>query len=153
MSRPALPRHLASPMTATEIEALVRISGGRVTPGRRAVIDALLGAATWLTADDVLVAVHDAWPRANEAAVYRALESLEQLGVISHTHLGHTASHWHLATDPRQSLVCESCGRVQLVPTTWLDALYEQIRTELEFVVAPDHFAWSGFCARCAGDA
>lgn len=136
-------------MTPAAIEELVRASGGRVTSGRRAVIDALLSSDSWLTADDVLAAVRGAWPRANEAAVYRALESLEQLGVICHTHLGHTASHWHLATDPRQSLVCEACGRVVLVPAGWLGALHERIRDELGFVVAPDHFAWSGFCDRC----
>ncbi len=137
-------------MTATEIEELVRANGGRVTSGRRAVIDALLASDSWLTADDMLAAVHGLWPRANEAAVYRALESLEQLGVICHTHLGHSASFWHLATDPRQSLVCEGCGRVELVPADWLDALHERIRDDLGFVVAPDHFAWSGFCATCA---
>ncbi len=136
-------------MTPAAIEELVRASGGRVTSGRRAVIDALLSSDSWLTADDVLVAVRGAWPRANEAAVYRALESLEQLGVICHTHLGHTASHWHLATDPRQSLVCETCGRVVLVPAGWLGALHERIRDKFGFVVAPDHFAWSGFCDGC----
>ena len=149
MSRPALPRRHDMPMSVANIEELVRASGGRVTPGRRAVIDALLQSDNWLTADDMLVAVRSAWPRANEAAVYRALESLEQLGVICHTHLGHTASYWHLATDPRQSLVCEGCGRVVLVPAAWLEALHRRIRDELDFVVAPDHFAWSGFCNRC----
>ncbi len=61
--------------------------------------------------------------------------------------------HWHLATDPRQSLVCEACGRVVLVPAGWLGALHERIRDELGFVVAPDHFAWSGFCDRCVSAA
>lgn len=130
----------------------MRASGGRVTPGRRAVIDVLVHAERWLTADDVLHAVVDAWPRVNEAAVYRALESLEAVGVVRHTHLGHTASFWHLAGDPRQSLVCERCGRIELVPGGWLDVLHRRIADELGFVVAPDHFAWSGFCASCAGD-
>jgi Fur family ferric uptake transcriptional regulator len=140
-------------MTATTVEELVRANGGRITAGRRAVIDALLDSDAWLTADDMLVAVHRAWPRANEAAMYRALDSLEQLGVISHTHLGHSASHWHLATDSRQSLVCEGCARVVLVPAGWLEALHERIHDELGFVVAPDHFAWSGFCDQCVSTA
>lgn len=150
VSRPARPRPPSQPLTVAGIESLVRAAGGRVTPGRRAVIDALVQADRWLTADDVERAVRAVWPRVNEAAVYRALESLEALGVVSHTHLGHSASYWHLAGDPRQSLVCEGCGRVELVPGAWLEALYRRIAGELGFVVAPDHFAWSGFCAACA---
>ena len=150
VSRPAFPRPPSQPLTAAGIEALVRAAGGRVTPGRRAVIDVLVSADRWLTADDVLQAVLAAWPRVNEAAVYRALESLEGLGVVSHTHLGHSASLWHLAGDPRQSLVCEGCGRVELVPGAWLEPLHRRIGDELGFIVAPDHFAWSGFCAACA---
>ena len=49
------------------------------------------------------------------STVYRTLDTLEQLGIIDHTHLAHGPAIFHLADGDHQHLVCERCGRVEEV--------------------------------------
>lgn len=134
---------------ADDLFALVRASGGRLTPGRRAVIEALLDAEGGLTAEELVSLVHRRAPSVVESSVYRTLDSLEKLGVAHHTHLGHGAARWRLARDGHQYLVCESCGTVTEIPSEWFAPALQRIRDELGFEVALRHFALSGHCERC----
>src|SRR5262249_41300058 len=54
----------------------------------------------------------------NLSTVYRTLELLEQIGLVTHTHLGHGAHRYHLAADAQHvHLVCRACGAIiQLDP-------------------------------------
>lgn len=128
---------------------MVRAEGGRVTSGRRAVVEALLGSEQWVTAVDLVALVRPAWPAANESTVYRVLEVLERIGVVRHTHLGHGASYWHVAERFGQPLVCEACGAVVRVPDAWLRPIVDRVHAEFGFVITPHHFAWSGYCDAC----
>ena len=49
----------------------------------------------------------------NISTVYRTLELLEELGLVTHTHLGHGAPTYHAATDEDHlHLVCRDCGEI-----------------------------------------
>src|ERR1044071_6524556 len=49
----------------------------------------------------------------NISTIYRTLELLEQIGMVTHNHLGHGAPTYHLATDADHvHLVCRDCGRI-----------------------------------------
>ena len=96
-----------------ELDAVLRSRGLRATPQRRFVLDALerLGHAT---PDQVWEQVQPVAPSLSPSTVYRALELLEELGVVTHTHLGHGAPSYHLATHADHiHLVCRRCGDVQ----------------------------------------
>ena len=65
-----------------DVARALREAGGRFSAARRGVLEALFAADAPLPADAVA-------PGLDRASVYRALEYLEELGVVRHVHLGH----------------------------------------------------------------
>ena len=151
-----VPRVNGSPRSADEILALLRASGDRVTASRRAVVEALVAGDHHVTADDIVarVAERDGGDAdAHRATVYRTLDRLQELGVVSHVHLGHGPSTFHLDhidARPHHHAVCSSCGAVVEVPIDALDALADRLRSDHGFELSSQHFALSGRCASCA---
>jgi Fe2+ or Zn2+ uptake regulation protein len=129
---------------------LLRAGGGRATATRRATIDVLLAAGDeHLNAEEILHRVRRQVPDVAESTVYRTLASLEELGVITHQHLGHGPSTYHQATNAHQHLVCQSCGSIIDVPDTVFDDLAAQIDRDYDFAIDPRHFAVQGTCRDC----
>jgi Fe2+ or Zn2+ uptake regulation protein len=131
------------------IHAHLRETGGRLTVARRALLDALLEAKTHVTADDLAATVQDRHPEVHRSTIYRTLDALERAGVVDHVHLGHGRAVYHLADDPHQHLVCESCGGVVEVPDRLFDELAAKLRRSYGFVIRPNHFAVLGRCRAC----
>lgn len=80
--------------------ARLRSSGERVTPARYAVlrvIDAADLADEHLSAEQVGTRVGELEPAVHRATVYRTLTALTEAGVLSHVHLGGSATVYHLA--------------------------------------------------------
>lgn len=128
----------------------VRHSGGRVTPARRALLEALLQAEDHhLTAQDLAEAVQGAVPDVHLSTVYRSLESLEEMGIVDHAHLGHGRAVYHLADEPHQHLVCERCESVVEVPDDVFAELAGTLERAYGFVIRAHHFAVVGRCAAC----
>ena len=126
----------------------LRGRGERMTPARRAVIEELAAAEGHLTADDLVDRVHATVPSAHRATIYRTMDTLERLGVVEHTHLGHGRAIYHLAEDAHPHLVCERCGAVvQLGPEVLADVA-RQVQDQHGFVLL-HHFALVGRCPTC----
>src|SRR5579875_1876074 len=84
----------------------LRARGYRATPQRQLVLEAVakLGHAT---PEDVAAEVQQTARGVNISTVYRTLELLEQLGMVTHAHLGHGAPTYHLAVEADHvHLVC-----------------------------------------------
>jgi Fur family transcriptional regulator, ferric uptake regulator len=141
----------AAPRSADDILATVRARGGRGTAARRAVIEALMAGDHHVTADEVAARVAERHPDVHRSTVYRTLDRLQELGVITHVHLGHGASTFHIADQPHHHAVCSRCGAVVEVPADELAPLAERLRQEHGFELATQHFALSGRCRDCAG--
>src|ERR1700751_5762202 len=89
----------------------LRARGYRVTPQRQLVLEAVarLGHAT---PKEIGAQVQQTARGVNISTIYRTLELLEQIGMVTHTHLGHGAPIYHLATDADHvHLVCRDCDR------------------------------------------
>ena len=149
----------ASTRSADDILSLLRARGARVTASRRAVVEALVAGGHHVTADEIVervaarrgIGAGD--PDAHRATVYRTLDRLEELGVVSHVHLGHGPSTFHLDHgdgEPHHHAVCSSCGAVVEIPLAALDTLATQLRAADGFELSRQHFALSGRCAGCA---
>jgi Fe2+ or Zn2+ uptake regulation protein len=133
-----------------EILGTIRDAGERVTVARRAVVAALVAADGHATAEALQERVQAEHPEVHMATIYRNLETLERLGVVQHTHLGHGPAVYHLADELHQHLVCEACGYVVEVPADLLRPVEQEVRTAYGFVMRPGHFAVVGRCANCA---
>jgi Fur family ferric uptake transcriptional regulator len=138
------------PPSTDDILSLLRSRGDRVTASRRAVVEALLAGDHHATADEIAARVAAAHPEVHRATVYRTLDRLGELGVVTHVHMGHGPSTFHLNDRPHHHAVCSSCGAVVEVPLDALDDLAARLRTEHGFELSPQHFALSGRCRSCA---
>ncbi len=131
------------------IVELLRRRGGRLTSARRAIITALLSARGHITADELTGAVQQAHPDVHLTTIYRCLDTLEELGVVDHVHLGHGRAVYHLTDENHQHLVCEACGTVVEVPDATFADLAGRLRAEYGFAIRPHHFAVLGRCREC----
>ncbi len=130
--------------------AELRARGGRVTTARRTILTALVAADDHhLTAQDLTAAVQAAHADVHLSTIYRSLDSLEELGIVDHVHLGHGRAVYHLSDEPHQHLVCESCSNVLEVPDDVFAQLAATVDRAYGFALRPHHFAVLGRCSAC----
>jgi len=85
----------------------LRAKGLRLTPQRQLVLEAVreLGHAT---PEEVADRVRASHPGINLSTIYRNLETLENVGLVQHTHLGHGGATYHAAEElTHLHLVCQ----------------------------------------------
>ena len=127
----------------------LRARGYRVTPQRQLVLEAVarLGHAT---PEDVGAEVRQAARGVNISTIYRTLELLEQLGMVTHAHLGHGAPTYHLAVDADHvHLVCRSCGKITEVSPDSVRPLVTALNAEQDFETDVGHLTVFGRCGQC----
>jgi Fur family ferric uptake transcriptional regulator len=138
----------------TDLGERLRARGMRLTRQRERIIDAVraLGHAT---PDGLATAVaRDGGPALSLSTIYRNLESLEEVGVVSHTHLDHRSPTYHLSDHADHlHLVCLSCGTVIESVVTTADPLVGNLLTLHGFVADVRHMAIHGWCAACSARA
>ena len=142
----------ASPVVASSVEgvlALVREQGGRVTSARRLLLEAVFAAAGHRTAEELATVVQERAPEVHMSTIYRNLDDLERLGVVTHAHLGHGPAMYHLAATAHGHLVCEECGTMIEAPDNLFATLARTARSRYGFDINPHHFALLGRCQRC----
>src|SRR5438067_8873804 len=126
--------------------AQLRARGYRLTPQRQLVLEAVtaLGHAT---PDEIAERVQATARSVNISTVYRTLELLEELGLVTHTHLGHGAPTYHAANDADHlHLVCRECGGIEEVSPTVFEAAAQRIAVDHGFTIDATHFAIFGTC-------
>jgi Fur family transcriptional regulator, ferric uptake regulator len=136
-----------------EVFEELRRKGHRVTAPARLVIEALFRADGPISAEEIGRGQGEHGVQLEKTSVYRNLERLQQLGVVSHVHVGHGPGLYVLSpgTD-REYLVCDRCGRVSTVDPAALDAVREQIRDAFGYHARFSHFPVHGYCQSCASD-
>ena len=102
--------HSAAPLAdAPDLEAaaaVVRSRGLRLSTARRLVLEALYEADGPLTADQLAGDM-------DIASVYRNLETLEEIGLVRHVHLGHGPGLYaRSSAGAHEYLLCDACGAV-----------------------------------------
>ena len=132
-----------------DVYALLRAEGHRVTAPLRFVLAELFAAAAPISAQRISEGSPGAGLR--PSSVYRALERLEELGVVRHVHLGHGPSLYLLVgAGEREFLLCERCGAVRAVDPSELDPVRRSIERRTGYRARFGHFPIVGLCARCA---
>jgi Fur family transcriptional regulator, ferric uptake regulator len=129
----------------------LRAKGMRLTRQRERIIDAVRGLGH-ATPDGLAAAVaRDGGPALSLSTIYRNLEALEEVGVVSHTHLDHRSPTYHLFDHADHlHLVCLSCGAVIESPVTTADPLVGNLLSVHGFVADVKHLAIHGWCAACS---
>jgi Fur family ferric uptake transcriptional regulator len=118
-----------------DVIALVRATGGRATPFRRVLLEALFDAKDHMSAEDLADGVRARLPDVNMSTIYRNLEDLQHLGVIVHSHLGHGPAIYQLASLAHAHLVCEECGTRIEAPDDLFKSLTSAAKAKFGFAV------------------
>ena len=127
----------------------LRASGYRVTPQRQLVLEAVTK-LEHATPEEIFADIRQTARGVNVSTVYRTLELLEQIGLVTHTHLSHGAPRYHLAAEAQHvHLVCRTCGGVTEVPSEMLSGLADVLEREKRFLVDMGHVALFGVCGAC----
>jgi Fur family ferric uptake transcriptional regulator len=138
-------------IAAVTIDERVRASGGRMTVQRRIVLEALARARHHATAEDIARHVRAKHPDINVSTIYRNLEALEAIGVVTHTHIDGRVTRWHRSGVERHGhLVCRVCGREEEIALATLEPLARRIQLEHGFRADLAHSAVLGTCRDCA---
>lgn len=136
--------------------ALERLTdaGYRRGGARTAVVEALAGHDCAVTALDLEDEMRRGKPAVGRASVYRALEQLEQLGLVQrievcrgtagYERVDPTGHHHHHA-------ICRDCGRMVPFEDPRLERALEHVAGEMPgFAVAEHDVVLRGVCERCA---
>jgi Fur family ferric uptake transcriptional regulator len=133
-------------------EAL-QAAGHRRGGARTAVVEALAGhdcAVTALELDDELRRRH---PPVGRASVYRALEQLEELGLVQRIEVCRgTAGYERIDPDGHHHhhAICRDCGRMVPFEDQTLERAIGKLSESISFDVSEHDVVLRGRCERCA---
>jgi Fur family ferric uptake transcriptional regulator len=127
----------------------LRSRGLRLTAQRQLVLEAVY-ALGHSTPDQVHAEVSKTAAGVNITTIYRTLELLEELGLVTHAHLSHGAPTYHAVGEQQHvHLVCRECGQVTEVSSDLLSPLADRLERERAFLVDIGHVALFGTCGNC----
>lgn len=132
--------------------ARMRAESGRSGGARRAVVEFLARQECCLSAQEIHDAVRAGGARIGLASVYRALEGLDELGLVQRVDLGDGVSRFERA-DPRgehhHHLVCGDCGKVEPFEDAALEAAIAGVAGGRGYEVAAHEVVLRGACGDC----
>lgn len=149
MTAPHTGPSIAAPDVDAAVEAL-RSRGLRVSAARRLVLEALFASDAPISAEQVADGLAGRLPRSDLASAYRNLETLEEVGLVRHFHLGHGPGLYApTGAGEREYLVCNSCNTVTAVDPVQMEPVREAIQKRFGYEARFGHFPIVGLCADC----
>ncbi len=136
-----------------EVLAALRARGLRVSSARRLVVEALFAAGGPVSALDIAGGLDGRLTCVDAASVYANLETFEQLGLVTHVHVGHGPGLYALADRvARHYVCCEHCGALRALPATVLAGVRAAIREATGYQARFTHFPIMGLCPGCQAE-
>jgi Fur family peroxide stress response transcriptional regulator len=132
-----------------DFRRLCREGGVPFTEQRRAILEAMLDLDDHPTADRVHAAVARRRPGISRSTVYRALEGLAEMGVITKVCHPGRAVRYDRRTELHHHLVCLRCDAVIDITDPRLDALPVPDTRPWGFEVEDLRVQLRGTCQRC----
>jgi len=124
--------------------------GHRLTPQRMLVLEALHSADEHISAEEIYEHLHSRYPYSNISTVYRTLELLKKLNLVTETNFGEGRVRYHLAEKGHHHhLVCRSCGKIIDLEESVLHPLEDTLLQQYGFDADLRHLAISGECRGC----
>ena len=116
------------------------------------VVEALHSVDQHISAEEIYTQVRGKYPYANISTVYRTLELMKELGLVTEIALGDGRVRYHPAEKGHHHhLVCQKCGGVIDLPESALLPLKEALSEDYGFEADLRHLAIFGLCSECQG--
>ena len=131
-------------------EATCRAQGLPVTLQRRRILEALLGRTDHPTPDQIYATVKDTLPGVSRTTVYRVLEMLTRLGVLTRACTPGATTRVDPYTTRHHHLVCQRCDRLFDVEDTAVEYRIRPPDVRREgFAIQGYSIYFTGLCAAC----
>jgi len=125
--------------------------GYRLTPQRIMVLSAIEDSDDHISAEEIYVQIVAKYPRVNISTVYRTLELLKRLGLVTETDLGGGRVRYHSAEKGHHHhLVCQECGAIIDIDESTLARLHDVLLHRYNFSAQLRHLAIFGRCVDCS---
>ena len=124
----------------------------RLTKTRKAIVNVLSANRMPLPVSELLRAMEKIGVKVNKTTVYRELERLQKLSVISSVQLGDRKQFYELAhREHHHHLVCVKCETVKDVGVDEKKLLFQEhkLSGEKKFMVLRHSLEFFGLCAKC----
>lgn len=142
------------------MEGHFRSKGYRFTVPRQIILEILEGNDDYVSAEDLYIQVHELHPGIGLATVYRTLQLLVEIGVVTRIETGEGKARFRLTAVSerrrREVLICTNCFRtfpISALPDEQ-GALVEKIEKDIQnrnnFEVRQAVLQFYGICAECA---
>ncbi len=133
-----------------DIAGVLSKQGYRLTPQRLMILSAIENSDDHISAEEIYTQVIARYPNVNISTVYRTLELLERLGMVTRTDLGGGRVRYHPADKGHHHhLVCRECGAIIDLDESVLASLKDRLIREYGFIADLRHLAILGRCVNC----
>lgn len=137
-----------------EIKEKLKAKGFKLTPQRRCIIDAMMNSkGEHLSSEEVYNIVKIPCPEIGLATVYRTLQLLDEVKIVSKLNLDDGCCRYEINLDQdshsHHHLICKECGKVIEVEDDLLEELEEKIQTEFDFEILNHDVKIFGRCKNC----
>ncbi|MDM8000586.1 MAG: Fur family transcriptional regulator [Dehalococcoidia bacterium] len=124
--------------------------GYRLTPQRLMVIEELHAAEGHISAPDICQRVQAKYPWVNKSTIYRTLELLKELGLVTETEFGEDKLYYHqVEKGHHHHLICQKCGKIFDIAEDVFTPLEATLRQKYGFSADLKHLAIHGHCLKC----
>ncbi len=124
--------------------------GYRLTPQRIMILSAIENSDNHISAEEIYAQIIAKYPNVNISTVYRTLELLKRLGLVTETDLGEGRVRYHPAEKGyHHHLVCQECGVIIDLDESLLAPLKGALLQEYKFIADLRHLAIFGRCVNC----
>jgi Fur family ferric uptake transcriptional regulator len=124
--------------------------GYRLTPQRQLIVDALQDSEGHISAEEIHAQVKAKYPHVNISTVYRTLELLKSLGMVTETDFGGGRFRYHPSDKGHHHhLICEQCNSVIDIDEAVFSQLKRTLFKDYGFKANITHFAIFGRCEKC----
>lgn len=144
-------------MNAMEIlKEKLKETGFKITPQRRAIIEILLkNDSEHLSSEEIYDLVRVDCPEIGLATVYRTMQLLDDVGVISKLNLDDGCIRYEICLDKEDShnhhhLICKNCSKIIEVKEDLLDSIERQIQETYKFEIMDHDLKFYGLCEDCS---
>jgi Fur family ferric uptake transcriptional regulator len=145
---------LADQMRHRTSAEILRRAGHRATPQRVAVLSAFGESGIHLTAEEIFQRVEGQIPGMTLSTVYRTLELLRDIQIVTETDLGEGVRQYELIDDaPHHHLICTECGYMIDFDDSAVTPLRDYVIETYGFEPHLNHLAIFGRCPMCKASA
>ena len=138
-------------MKQPDIISRLNEQGHRLTPQRMMIVSAIENSEDHISADEIYSQIVAKYPNVNISTVYRTLELLKRLGLVTETDLGGGRVRYHPADKGHHHhLVCQECGAIIDLDELLLSSLKGTLLREYKFSADLRHLAIFGRCVNCS---